>query len=254
MANDNNPIFKIDAAEILAKLHLAGKEQAKNFTIINSAIENDNGTSPQNIGNTTFNLKSKDGKYEICLIEEIIYPEQLNLDLDPQLQKLKKNIGKKPLINKSEKPGTLSKNDKAYLDRLKALGVDTAKIEKNFNEEEIKKAVDELNKKRKEQKEKIINKFKADAFKAIKDQYFLNFGGKELSSKLKLIDGKTSQMPVGSNKKVDLVQINEFTIMPISAEEQKKWQQELIKDMTKLDKVTMDIGFKIGYRVETETM
>jgi hypothetical protein len=69
MADIFNPIFSMDASVILAKLHLAGKTQAPNFIVKNSAIIDENKSdTPEKPGNCKFNTDIKSGKFEIAFI------------------------------------------------------------------------------------------------------------------------------------------------------------------------------------------
>ena len=89
MANDPNFVFSVDASVILAKLHLAGKQQAPNYLVINSAVINDDSGTPENPGNAKFDMKSKDGNYEVCLVKKNVeYIAALDPKSDPKIQKL----------------------------------------------------------------------------------------------------------------------------------------------------------------------
>lgn len=61
-------LFKIDASEILAKMHYAGLQNANSATgkgfFVNTGIVNDSESgSPENIGKTRFDLKNDSEMY-----------------------------------------------------------------------------------------------------------------------------------------------------------------------------------------------
>jgi len=93
MAAEPKALFTVDAGKILAKLHLAGAQQAPNYFVINSAVQKDSSGTPEDPKDTKFDLSSKDGTYEVCLVkQDFMYRETLSPDLDPALKSTKAKI------------------------------------------------------------------------------------------------------------------------------------------------------------------
>lgn len=92
---DFNPIFEVHAGKILAKLHLAGQQQANNSVVINTAIKNPvDKADPQNPGKTEFDLENKSGEYQLAIIRPLIYQVPIDLEKNKNLQKLFQDLEK----------------------------------------------------------------------------------------------------------------------------------------------------------------
>ena len=86
-----NVLFDVDASQILAKLHLAGRQALKfdntHLFIVNTGIQNDNlKATPDKIGNVKFDLKNASGEYEVGFVMEIQYRK--NFDIDDNLKSI----------------------------------------------------------------------------------------------------------------------------------------------------------------------
>ena len=91
---DFKPIFEVDAGAILAKLHLAGQQQAtgkwKDAKIINTAIKNPtNDPNPENPGKTTFDLENSSGEYQVAVLAQLKYMPFIDLEKDETYLELK---------------------------------------------------------------------------------------------------------------------------------------------------------------------
>ena len=277
MANDPNFVFSVDASAILAKLHLAAKSQAPNYLVINSAVTNDDSGTPENPGSTTFDMKSKDGNYEVCLVKKNVeYIAALDPKSDPEIQKLieKMTKAKSTAAGAKEKKEEAkdnqkltddnAKTDKAdseakkaneevdsmrkqYIDRLKALGLKALKSEST--DEEISTVLKEVNEKRAEERAKSIDQAKKEMFKEMK-AYFMTFAGKENASKLDVSKVLVAQMPEKCDSSKD-VKIENYHVMPIDEKEKEEWQKKHAEDQTKA--AVINIGFKVGYHLDVDS-
>ena len=91
---DFKPIFEVDAGAILAKLHLAGQQQAtgkwKDAKIINTAIKNPtNDPNPENPGKTTFDFENSSGEYQVGILAQLRYLPVVDLEKDKTYLELK---------------------------------------------------------------------------------------------------------------------------------------------------------------------
>lgn len=277
MANDPNFVFSVDASVILAKLHLAGKQQAPNYLVINSAVTNDDSGTPENPGNAKFDMKSKDGNYEVCLVKKgFEYTEALDPKSDPEIQKIidEMSKAKDSSVDAKEKKEAAkddqkltddnTKTDKAdseakkaneeaddvrkqYIDHLKKLGLKALKPEST--DDEIKDMLEEENKKRAEEKAKTIEQAKKEMFKEMK-AYFTTFAGKDNAGKLDMSKVLVAQMPEKCDSSKD-VTIENYHVMPIDKKEKEEWQKKHTEDQTKT--AVINIGFKVGYHLDIDS-
>ena len=277
MADNPKFVFSVDAGAILAKLHLAGKLQAPNYLVINSAVADDDSGTPENPGSTTFDMKSKDRDYEVCLVKQgYEYINTLDPKSDPEIQKLieKMTSAKSTASDAKEKKDTVKDNqkltddntkmDKAdsdakkanekvddlrkqYIDRLKVLGLKTLKPEST--DEEISSVLKEVNKKRVEESTKSLDKLKKEMFKEMK-AYFTTFAGKEAAGKLDLSQMLLDQMPEKCNSSKDVKNVD-YHLSPMSKDEIEEWKKKQAEDQTK--NMTMNIGLRVGYHLELDS-
>ena len=276
MANDPNFVFSVDASVILAKLHLAGKQQAPNYLVINSAVINDDSGTPENPGNAKFDMKSKDGNYEVCLVKKNVeYIAALDPKSDPEIQKLieKMTKAKSTAAGAKEKKEEAkdnqkltddnAKTDKAdseakkaneevdsmrkqYIDRLKAIGLKDLKSEST--DEEISTVLKEVNEKRAEERAKSIDQAKKEMFKEMK-AYFMTFAGKENASKLDVSKVLVAQMPEKCDSSKD-VKIQNYIIATIDDKEKEELKKKHAVDQTK--NMIVNLGFKVGYHLDLD--
>ena len=82
---DSDFLFTVDAAQILAKLHLAGLQavgydMASQF-IVNTGIKNDNPkASPEKPGKVTFDLTNATGVYQVGFVSRVKYKNTSQID------------------------------------------------------------------------------------------------------------------------------------------------------------------------------
>lgn len=272
MADNFNPIYTIDAGVIIAKLHLAGKSQAKGFIVVNSAIEGESASdTPEKPGKCKFNTDIKSGKFDVVFIAEqtFVYYKQLKLEAfkeyktyitikekgakNPQATKNKdqSKITDKPKENEGEQE---QKNDelknafRSLIDAVTKCNTDSYKFEKlnpeKATEEDLKKAVDASNTARAEDFKKHYGEHKSNAVKAI-NNYFQTFVGKDSFKKVsdpitQYFDEKVSDL--------SKVTIKDFQVIGISEKDIKKLEQTFLKDQTKPTNVK--IGFKVACDIE----
>ena len=257
MANSNDTLFSINAGKILATLHLAGVTQAPNYKpIINTGVKNCTiSDTPENPGKAEFDFTSKD-KYEIGFFKEQIYPELINLELSEELQQKQQELDK--FVNAQKLTDT---NDKVKAKKEEILEIKQKLSGSSVKEfDKIDDDIKKINESRQKQKEKVLNKFKSDAFKDIK-QYMETFSGKEHASKLK-IDEIVVSMVNTLPKDVNEIQVKAFKIQDstndetITKEVTTNISEQLRKAKTvkDLDKINMPFCYKIGFSVESATM
>lgn len=274
MADIFNPIYNVDAGVILAKLHLAGKGQTENFFVVNSAVEGEKpGDTEEKPGKCKFNTDIKTGKFDISFISKnpLVYYKQIKLEKFKEYEKYmaekqkeeknpktndqdnNKPINSKPEENKDneenkeQKSPELQKAYKSLVDAVqKCLTLTKGKIDENQPEEEIKKAIDEENKKRAEEFKTSTESFAEFANKEI-PLYFQNFVGEKYYKKLSL-DTFVKQY---FNEKVNdtsKVTVKNFQIIGMTEKEINKLEEDFLKDQSKETKVK--VGFKVAAELE----
>jgi len=218
MAEKKDPLFTVNAGQILAKLHLAGKTQAPNAIIVNSGMKADGDIKPEAYRSdekeVIFDLTNKDGKYEVGAISPKPY-EYIALYSDDYI--------------------------KQEIEKQKLTGNAATK-----REEELKKENDKF----KADNEKALEALKKDMAKELK-AYFTTFAGKEHAAHITADD--VVQMPIKADAKAASdVEVDGFKLMPIDKADLKKQQDEEAKNAGK--KVKANFCFKVGYSVDTATM
>lgn len=224
MADEPTEIFSINANDILVKLHLAAASQLQSEKVLikNAAVQNDSEhDTPENIGNSVADI-SDGPDFEVALF--------LSAKYVPAYDELDKNY-KNTVLSKQ-------KND----------------VE-NEDEEKLFKQLDNENTSRKNKRDKMLQELKNKALKLFKT-YFLNFAGKQVSSKLtpkeitmlpcsevnSLADIKVKKGKVF----VDDKKLNELRKKTI--EKFNKDAETKTKDLAK-DQITMTYCFKTGYSI-----
>ena len=137
-------LFDVNAQQIIAKLHLAAKEQANvgaNTIIVNTGIVNDKNAKPENPGDVSFDLKNSSHTYQVGIIQQIQYSIDFN---DPNIVLANLNKLKSLIINDIEKKGITDKDIKQTpaIDELKEKINQTLKNAKNPNVAAIKSQLD----------------------------------------------------------------------------------------------------------------
>lgn len=274
MADIFNPIYNVDAGVILAKLHLAGEQQTENFFVVNSAVEGEkSGDTVDKPGKCKFNTDIKTGKFDISFISKnpLVYYKQIKLEKFKEYEKYmtekqkeeknpkandqdnNKPINSKPEENKDneenkeQKSPELQKAYKLLVDAVqKCLTLTKGKIDENQSEQEIKKAIDEENKKRAEEFKTSTESFNEFANKEI-PLYFQNFVGEKYYKKLSL-DTFVKQY---FNEKVNdpsKVTVKNFQIIGMTEKEINKLEEDFLKDQSKETRVK--VGFKVAAELE----
>ena len=190
MADDKETLFTVNAGQILAKLHLAGKEAAKDkyhFIVINSGMKDEaDDNTAENPGKSLFDLTNKSGEYEVCFVTDqpFQYKEQIVLSADPDVQKKQEKLSdakenaRDAEDNDNNKGITSQQKDEApkanedvknaqqdlNITAQKETGV---KIPKDATSEERKEAIDKENEKRDADKDKNLSVWKKNAVDAI---------------------------------------------------------------------------------------
>ena len=271
MADDKETLFTVNAGQILAKLHLAGKEAAKdkNFIVINSGMKDEaDDNTVKNPGKSLFDLTNKSGEYEVCFVTDqpFQYKEQIVLSADPDVQKTQEklsdakenardaedNDNNKGITSqqKNEAPKANKEVKKAQQDlNATAQNATGAKIPKDATSEERKEAIDKENEKREADKEKNLDVWKKNAVDAI-NIYFQTMAGKD-AKKITEKDLVMVQFPEDYSKLSDF-EIKDFKIKDMEEADINKWREEVAKNQDKVQKIRL--GFKTTFNVEVETM
>lgn len=251
MAAEPKALFTVDAGKILAKLHLAGKTQAPNFLVVNTGIknekENDNPDSP---GKTTFDLSSKDGKFEVCFVKlGFQYVEKIDPNQDPAVQKAEEKVDKE-----KDKNSKLTDDQKSVAkenqEKNKAIAKLVNGVKTDSSNDEIKAAVKDENEKRAEQKEEAFKKLKAQVIKEA-GEYFKKFCGSE-NYKAPTEDQLVQIQLSPSIKSMKDIKIKDYVIQPIEDKELKKWQEEHAKEQNK--PAVINVGFKMSYTLQIDSI
>ena len=115
MTDANTTLFDIDASVLLAKLHVAAKDQVKTnngMFIINTGIENPNDSAkPDNLGSVTFNLDNKLGEYQLGVAMLLSYQLKIDLKQLKNITKLQEDL-KKAIEKESKEKEKASLTDK----------------------------------------------------------------------------------------------------------------------------------------------
>lgn len=124
-----NVLFDVDASQILAKLHLAGRQSLKfdntYLFIVNTGIQNDNiKATPDKIGNVKFDLKNASGEYEVGFAMKIQYRK--NFDIDNNIKNIKAYYNELIKLNELY--------DKVLGDKSKVSDLSDKKETKEFDE------------------------------------------------------------------------------------------------------------------------
>lgn len=288
----DNVLFDVDASQILAKLHLAGRQpltMSENQFIVNTGIVNDDlKAKPDKVGNVKFDLKNSRGVYEVGYVTVLSYRKNINAKNDKhafdEYKKASERLvelyslisGKDSEIEKTEKD---DKNNRDELDKL-VKEFQSSKLPDWFktiikdNSIDITKAegAAQLNKAISEKIEALnddVNSSdtKNDTYNAAVEAlqtiaieqlttYMNGFAGKE---NIKNIDAKNVKMIVVSPKVKspnDGSLVKMFEIQPIAPQEREKMlaQFALKYDPNDVNKSNCDekVCFKIKYNLNID--
>lgn len=270
-------LFDIDASEILAKLHLAAKQQANvkspNF-IFNTGIINDSDSAtPEKPENVKFNLKNPTNLYYVGYVTEFEYKQ--SFDIRNKLNDLEKAQAK---IASSKIDITDAANNEKYKeiensvkylstalnvpeDEIKnALGGKNDKGEKDSDsynkwKEEILK---NLQTKENDEKKEYDAAREAELKKAIQvlNTYMENFSGKENIEK-SIDESSVGMIFVSRDVKDanDKKLVDSFEIQKISDTENEKLQSEFranyVKDPSK-NNCKVKVCFNVAYQLNVD--
>ena len=270
MVEDKDSLFTVNAGQILAKLHLAGKEKAGNFIVINSGMKDEaDGNTVKDPGKSLFDMTNKSGEYEVCFVTSIPfqYKEEIVLSADPSVQKAQEELSdakekagdakdkdnNKGITSqqKDEAPKANKEVKKAQEDKNKAIQKATGdvKLPKDASAEDVKTAVEKANEKREADKEKNLSAWKKLAVDQM-NAYFQTIAGKD-AKKIAEKDLVMVQFPAEYSKLSDF-EVKDFKIQGMKEAELQKWRKQAAENQDKVQKVRL--GFKAAFTVEVETM
>lgn len=256
MAADPKTLFTVDIGKIIAKLHLAGKTQAPNFIVVNTAIKDESESdNPEKPGNAKCTFESKDGTYQVAFIKlDFEHTEEVDPYKDPAIAKEKEKVEKT-----KEKNSNLTSPSTTVSAEVKQLNTLIGKLIKDVKPEssndEIKAAIEKENEARKAKKEEELNKLKSDVAKEA-NAYFDTFYGKGNTKA-----GNADHLKIGNDsltlvqisdkvKNIKTIDIKDCKIVPIEEKELEKQKEEYYKDQTK--KIKTNIAFTIEYKLEID--
>lgn len=255
MAEDT--LFDIDAGQILAKLHLSAKTQAPNFIVVNTGIKDEkDGDSAENPGKSTFDFSNKSGEYETGFITlDFKYHEKIVLEEDPVIKKANEKLKKAKdsrAATDDEKSiaKAVSERNNEIIKRFPDLG---KKIKPESSDDEIKAAVEEVNKERADEKEKKVQDHLKKLVLPQVTAYFETFCGKGAFKKPSidnLVPVAVSLAFKGLKNKDAIVE--SYKIKAIDEKETKTWWQEYLKNQDK--EVAMNLAVKVQYNINVDAM
>ena len=270
MAEDKESLFTVNAGQILAKLHLAARQASELglFYAVNSGMKDDTlNDKPDNPGKALFDLTNKSGEYEVCLMTQkpVEYLPQIVLSAVPSVQKdlekynqlkekstkdkeadEKKGVTDKPNQNIQKSEDEMKKLQDKIFNEIKKIGV---KVDSDDTFETVNKKIAEENEKRKKDQDQKLSKLKKDVVKSMND-YFKTFAGKDAKN-VKEDQLVPLQFDVSVNDPSKL-KIEDYKIEGMDEAELKKWNAEILKDLSKV--VQLNAGYKVAFTVEVETM
>lgn len=269
--------IQFDASSVIAKLHLAGKSQAKSFFVVNSAIENEKPEDTvENPGNCRFNTDIKTGKFEIAFIYNhetglFNYYKQIKLEkfkeyktyIDIKQREVKNlqvnNKNNKPITDKPDenKEGEENKDQKSseLQNAYKALVTavqkcfkqnKSLKIDEKSSIEEVKNTITEENKARADDLKQKVEKLNEVAEDEIK-KYFEKFVGTKFYKNI----SSDSYVKRYFNKQVtdiSKITIKNFQIIGMSEKDLEKLEQEFLKNQSEM--TTIRYGFVVAVELE----
>ena len=262
MADEPEILFEIDASKILAKLHFGGKAAAgadANSFIVNTGIKDDtdNG-SPEDPGNTTFDLENSQGIYEVGYVTEITYSKKVSiyrtalLDYSKNEAQVQTNNSKEPLTGDNKKSeAERMELEKKFIDKWQKQGEIISKKFKGMSPKDISAELDKLEKDAAKESEKYsaaLDKAKDSASKRLQS-YMTNFAGPDAGKNVtveSLFMINISDSIKDSNDK-DLVA--NYEIQPISDKDKELMLKKFQADPSKcIERVC----FKVKYTIDIE--
>ena len=203
----DNTLFEVDAAQILAKLHLAGIQASaleSNSTIINTGIVNDNPKArPDKPGNVAFNLNNPSNEYEVGYATWIEYHKSFDLDdILGRLQKFQADLSgdKSKIDDKSSDPKIKKSKAKLeeYKDKLRhMLGVaDNVPLDTPEDIKNAKEAIKKFKSNDESDYVKVLADKKAIAIKTL-TTYLNNFAGADNVDNSKIANA--AMIPISEN-------------------------------------------------------
>lgn len=272
-------LFEIDAAKILAKLHLAGLQpctydQNKEF-IVNTGIKNDDPKAkPENPGKVEFDLGNSQGEYELGFVTSVTYKFHQQSGVRSVLSKIdklaselavaEKDKEKKPILAKQEEEDNKKKqeikdilDDPAAQDVLKKSKIDYTKFKFDSQEgvnavrEELKKHINDLDDESADEDDraKQIERARGDAIGVLKT-YLNVFVGPDKVSSVKDDDVVTITVAPAVKSSSDNGLVANYEIQAISDQERAKMQKQFEANPKK--DAEEKVCFKIGYTVQID--
>lgn len=249
---ENKSLFKVDAGEVLAKLHLAAKAAVdvagnKVWQVYNTGISQEKKSdTPENPSSTEFDLKNTSWLYELGVFKKFEHKvSNISEDMDSTIIELKAKIAK---LQGSAKDTKMLDNDKA-----EKTSDDLEKLKDDLEKAKQKLVTD--NKKRLADYEKERAEFTKKAFTLIKT-YFTTFVGAKHSNKISETDLVEFRLPIKIVSAEDKTSIKKFKIVNIDpklmAKEDEQSKELLLKNNDTLIKTNS--GFKVGYSIKTDSM
>lgn len=265
MADEFNPTYTLNAGAVIAKLHLAGKMQARDFIVVNSAIENEtSGDTPDKPGKCVFNTNIKKSfdisfinKQEVFTFYKQIKVEKIkeyneyikkNKNIDEQ-SKSDENINSQPKENSNK-----SNNDESLkkligiVTKYETKGKEIKKLKPDKSTfDDFKNAINEENQARAAEFKKSMDAILKKAISEI-NNYFVTFIGKEAFKKIGDPERLIVQYFDEKLNDISKVKVKDFQVFGMEESELKKLDDEFFKDQGKPTKVR--IGFKVAVDME----
>lgn len=257
----DSTLFDVDAAQIFAKLHLAGLQAVaipNGDFIVNTGVKNDDPKAkPDNPGKVTFDITGRE--YEVGYVTDIEYHKAYRLNA--AVEKLKKLLedldGNSSKIDMSSSDPKVKKQREELEELKKSLQLMLgsklkSKIESVDDIGDVETAVEEVAKADEEAYSKVVEDAKSKATKALQS-YMENFAGKDNVSSI-----ADPMMVCISEKAKDSndPSVNDMFKIPSASDQEleklaAQFKAQYTKDPAK-DNCKQKVCFKVGYTLNVD--
>lgn len=249
-------LFEVDAAKILAKLHLAGRQATGgNGFIVNTGIlDDDDKAKPDNPGNVAFDLKNKTGDYQVGYVIDIRYTKTYGLD--STLSQLSELVAKKANAKVDAKVDDKDEKLEVELkDKVKAAFASTKeKLDEKLLDsvdglKEVKELANKVLKNESEDYKKAIDAVKAEAIKNLK-AYLNVFAGADNVNAFSDANMITVSSKVKGPNDKSLV--SDYEIQPIAEAEKAKLVAASTAKSGQNDNCAEKVCFRVQYHLDID--
>lgn len=252
-------LFEIDAAQILAKLHLAAQSQMKGqpgFVVNTGILNNSASATPENPGKVTFDLTNKSGDYQVGYAIDF---QQDSTTPHPKLIKLLDELA--AIVSKTTKApvdAKIDKNDEKQKIQLKKDIIEmfaNAKKKPKDTDLDTLKGINNVKELAKSEADGLakdynaaLEKLKANAIKNL-NTYMTVFAGKD-AMKGDITDAKLIWIPGNIKDASDKNLVSNYEIQEIPAEKAKVNAQQSAN--TDKNAIAQKACFVVQYHLDVD--